>query len=155
MLYEVTFAAASANISTGGTILSFLTTGPDGVSSNSGIPSQVLRTTAHMSTAAATATIALALVEPDAATHKVIGYFTASVAATARRSNLANDAGDYMADVIWADSGSSKFDLLAHDRRVFPLSGTVARSSKAVWYILCPTLSAGTVTVCMAPSRAI
>jgi len=54
------------------------------------------------------AAIELALVKGGAA----IARFTGTATVTARRANTAGTGGAYICDVVWSETGNSKFDLL-------------------------------------------
>lgn len=149
--HEFIFTSASADVSTWSKLPLGPGAGPPG---SGGVGSEIASLSAHTSanTATTPATIGLALVETSATTHKIVKYhtYTVTTLSTARRTNYANNANDYMASVAcdspttWAD----KLDLNGHGIPVTDSSG-VTRTGGATleWRIgLVTAGTLGTVT---------
>lgn len=136
--------------------------GTDGPSSEKYIGCQAVRLTATTTAASQTATIALILAEIGQ-TETKIAIFPATVSSTAYRTpSDGSAAGSYVATVAFTETGNSKLDLLGYGETIVPISGAPStptvgaqRGTKLVWYISCITLASGSMTVCVAPTRAI
>lgn len=71
---------------------------------------QVIRFFAQSADSSGSATLELAL--KNNTTGVAVARFTGTATITARRAAAAGDAGAYLCDVVWDESGSSKFDLM-------------------------------------------
>ena len=127
-----------------------LTPGTDGPSSSSNIPAQQAAVFCTLSGAAATATISLILVETGNTGYERIARFKAEIAATAFRTPTAGGAsGNYIASTVFESTGTHKVDLLGYGQAVS------SRNTKTKWYVVVEVLSAGSITINIADTRAI
>lgn len=122
-MQEATFTTANAAIAAM-TLISGV--GSEAPTGDHRIAPQVARFLATGNHASTLATLAVAVVDPTAATTaRVIAWYTASVTATARRTNEGNTAADdYVCDVSFLSGGAGdKLDLLGMcEKNVFTAS---------------------------------
>ena len=128
--------------------------GTDGSAAMSHIPAQFAAVFCTMSGAAATATIAFYLVERTGNSgYERIARFSASVAANAFRSPVAGGAtSDYLADTTFG-TGNHKVDLMGYGQKIS--TSTTSRGVNLTWYVAVEVLSAGSITISIADTRAL
>lgn len=150
---ETTFTAASSDVTGWSTIRSAV---GDAFSASPAVEHQVCAFFAHCTATGANGVMGVALVETTATTHKVIGYYTASLAVTARRTNLANSAANnYVINVKFDLDQSHKLDMLGHGEPVRGSTGdTRTGGARLEWrYGVTDAGGLSTITIIACPTR--